>query len=75
MRSIYKDGVLCTHYQAGTLYDGTEGELYDLEDDPHQFENRWDEPRRSAQKRELIDELESRLPEGRPDRLRWRSPV
>jgi arylsulfatase A-like enzyme len=26
-------------------YNGTEGELYDVEDDPHQWENRWDDPR------------------------------
>jgi hypothetical protein len=75
MRSIYKNGTLCTHYQAGTFYDGSEGELYDLENDPHQFENRWDEPERAAQKRELIDELEERLPTPREDRLAWRSPV
>ncbi len=29
---------------AGTVHDGTEGELYDLDDDPLQRRNRWDDP-------------------------------
>ena len=32
----------------GTVHDGTEGELYDLVDDPLQQHNRWDDPSRSA---------------------------
>ena len=71
LRSIYRDGWLCTAYEPSTVgepngleeffaatgmfgggigpvspvaYDGTEGELYDVDDDPHQCENRWDDP-------------------------------
>ena len=71
LRSIYRDGWLCTAYEPSTVgepnglekffaatgmfgggigpvssveYDGTEGELYDVDDDPHQWENRWDDP-------------------------------
>ena len=29
-------------------YDGTEGELYAVDDDPHQFENLWDDPQRKG---------------------------
>ena len=28
LRSIYRDGWLCTAYEPGPLYEGTEGELY-----------------------------------------------
>ena len=44
LRTITRDGWVCTTYAPGTVHDGTEGELYRLDDDPHQFENRWDDP-------------------------------
>ena len=37
-------GWVCTAYRPGTVHDGTEGELYDLVDDPLQQHNRWDDP-------------------------------
>ncbi len=37
LRTIYRDGWTCTVYEPGGGYDGTEGELYDLTDDPHLF--------------------------------------
>ena len=50
LRTITRDGWVCTTYLPGTVHDGTEGELYDLADDPLQQVNRWDDPaaRRSA---------------------------
>lgn len=65
LRSIYRDGWLCTVYEpstdgqptgletvlgdgvlrpCGIHYDGSEGELYQVDEDPHQFHNRWDDP-------------------------------
>ncbi len=35
---------LYSEYRAGTLHDGTEGELYDLADDPLQRVNRFEDP-------------------------------
>ena len=35
---------LCSEYGPGTLHDGSEGELYDLRDDPQQRVNRFDDP-------------------------------
>jgi hypothetical protein len=35
---------LCSVYGLGTLHDGSEGELYDLRDDPQQRVNRFDDP-------------------------------
>ena len=44
LRTITRDGWVCTAYQPGYVHDGTEGELYDLADDPLQQVNRWDDP-------------------------------
>jgi len=44
VRTITRDGWVCTVYGAGYVHDGTEGELYDLVDDPLQQVNRWDDP-------------------------------
>ena len=37
---------LCTAYGKGSLYEGTEGELYDRSEDPGQRHNLWDDPAR-----------------------------
>jgi hypothetical protein len=39
-----RDHWVCSAYLPGTSHDGTEGELYDLDDDPLQRHNRWDDP-------------------------------
>src|SRR5258706_10160898 len=44
LATICHDGWVCTAYQPGSVHDGTEGELYDLADDPRQHVNRWDDP-------------------------------
>ncbi len=38
------------------------GELYNVDDDPYQFENRWDEPSRQALRDDLIADLYDSLP-------------
>jgi arylsulfatase A-like enzyme len=91
MRSIYRDGLLCTVYEPSTIgqpngleqwfeatgmfggvgpkssveYEGTEGELYDLVDDPHQFSNRWDDPACKALREDLVADLYDALPSER----------
>jgi arylsulfatase A-like enzyme len=83
LRSLYRDGWLCTVYEKstggqpnglekvglvrrllgeelvpmGVQYEGTEGELYNVVDDPHQFTNLWDDPARQALKADLISDL------------------
>ena len=44
LRTVTRDRWVCTAYRPGTVHDGTEGELYDLVDDPLQQHNRWDDP-------------------------------
>ena len=44
LRTVTRDGWVCTAYRPGYVHDGTEGELYSLADDPLQQVNRWDDP-------------------------------
>lgn len=45
-----------------TIYDGVEGgELYDLDDDPCEFVNRWDDPACAARRGELMEALARRM--------------
>jgi arylsulfatase A-like enzyme len=83
LRSIVRDGWLCTAYEestdgqpnglekawgeqvlspCGVHYDGTEGELYRLDEDPHQWRNLWDDPGYQGVKRDLIADLYDSLP-------------
>jgi arylsulfatase A-like enzyme len=65
MQSLVRDGYLITRYLPTNRYDGSEGELYALADDPHQWRNLWDERSKAAIKQELLDDLRDNLPEGR----------
>ena len=94
LRSVYRDGWLCTVYEPSTagqpngleetwgegvltpcavVYEQTEtgpggigiatGELYDVDDDPYQFENLWDSAAHRAQRDDLVADLYASLPE------------
>ena len=52
------------------IYDGTEGELYELATDPHQWHNRWDDPACRDVRDRLVKELRAILPPAREPRLR-----
>ncbi|MGQ0824542.1 MAG: sulfatase family protein [Actinomycetota bacterium] len=92
MRSIYRDGWLCTAYEPSTVgtpnglekffattgmfgggigptspiaYGGSEGELYNVAEDPHQWVNRWDDPEYKAIRDDLVDDLYASLPRDR----------
>ncbi len=69
LRTITHDDVVCTTYLPGTVHDGTEGELYDLADDPLQHENHFDDRSRRARRDDLIDQMRTlRPPETSPRR-------
>jgi len=74
-RSIYTDGWLATAYEAGGRYEGTEGELYDLSDDPHQWHNRWDDPACASRRSDMVADLYDHLPEPRRPKLAVEAPV
>jgi len=75
LRSIYRDGWVCTAYEAGPLYEGTEGELYDLAEDPLQWRNLWDEPAHRGRRNELVTDLYDNLPPSREPALTVEAPV
>ncbi|MCU1453116.1 MAG: sulfatase [Acidimicrobiales bacterium] len=96
MRSIYRDGWLCTAYEPSTggkpngleqvlgdsvltptsiQYDGTEGELYRVDEDPHAFRNLWDDPAHRSIRDELVADLRASLPAGRADPLLVEAPA
>jgi arylsulfatase A-like enzyme len=56
-------------------YDGTEGELYDLREDPHQWRNLWNDPGRATLQSDLIADLYDHLPAARDPRLSVQAPA
>lgn len=75
LRSMVRDGWLVTVYEPTNRYDGSEGELHRLVDDPHQWRNLWNEAAYASIKRDVVDDLRANLPEGRPDLLPKVAPV
>ncbi|HEY5096795.1 MAG TPA: sulfatase/phosphatase domain-containing protein, partial [Acidimicrobiales bacterium] len=75
LRTIMRDHWVCSAYRPGTSHDGTEGELYDLSDDPLQQANRWDDPARAAVRDDLLADLWDHQPPVRRPRLALEAPV
>ena len=67
LRTIIRDGWVCSTYQPGYSHDGSEGELYNLVDDPLQHVNRWNDPARLSLQSDLIADLwDHQPPQGKP---------
>jgi len=75
LRTITRDGWVCTAYLPGAVHDGTEGELYSLVDDPMQRVNRWDDPALRSVRDDLVADLWERQPPVRHPRLEVQAPV
>ncbi len=75
LRSIYRDGLVCTAYEEGSVYAGTEGELYDLTEDPLQQRNLWDDAGFRTTRTDLVADLYAHLPAAREPRLEAVAPV
>ncbi len=69
LRTLYRDGFIVTATRPCSLYQGDEGELYDLRNDPQQWRNLWDDPGYRALKSDLLADLEDHLPPEREPRL------
>lgn len=73
LKSIYeRSGWLCTAYGKSHLYDGSEGELYNMNEDPDQLVNLWDDPGYAGRRDDLVALLEEQVPPmqtPRPERL------
>jgi arylsulfatase A-like enzyme len=55
--------------QSSVTYDGTEGELYNVVDDPYQFRNLWSEPDYRKLRDDLVADLRDNLPAAHEPRL------
>jgi arylsulfatase A-like enzyme len=62
LRTIYRDGYTCTVYERSSLYEGSEGELYDHSRDPLQRENLWSDPAYASVRSDLVADLYDNLP-------------
>lgn len=69
MRTMVTASHLITSYGATNCYDGTEGELYDLGADPHQWRNLWHDPAYAVMRANLLDELQAHWPAERAEPL------
>jgi arylsulfatase A-like enzyme len=75
LRSIYRDGFTCTVYERGGVYDGSEGELYDLREDPLQWRNLWSDAGYRGRRSDLIADLRDHLPAERQPKLAVEAPA
>jgi arylsulfatase A-like enzyme len=75
LRTITRDGWVCSAYRPGFVHDGTEGELYSLADDPLQRVNRWDDPALAALRSDLVADLRDHEPRAHDPRLDLEAPV
>jgi arylsulfatase A-like enzyme len=75
LRTITRPGWVCTAYRPGFVHDGTEGELYDLDGDPLQQRNLWDDPGYGAVRADLVADLADHEPPVRAPRLAVEAPV
>lgn len=75
LRTIYRDGYTITSYLPGTIYDGSEGELYDHRNDPQQWRNLWDDPAYKSLKSDLLADLRDNLPPVHEPRMACVAPV
>ncbi len=60
---------------AGTVHHGSEGELYDLLDDPLQQHNRWDDPSQRSLREDLLADLAGNTPAPHQPKLQLEAPV
>src|SRR5204862_496478 len=55
--------------RSSVVYDGTEGELYRVYEDPHQFRNLWEDPGYRSVRSDLVSDLYDSLPAEREPKL------
>lgn len=70
MKTVYhRSDMVCTTYDKTNYYNGTEGELYNLKDDPKQWNNLWDDPDYAGVKEEMVMLVKHNTPSPREPAL------
>jgi arylsulfatase A-like enzyme len=75
LRTITRGSWVCTATLPGTVHDGTDGELYNLADDPLQHVNLWHDPSHRAVRDDLLDDMWRNLPTASAPRRACDAPV
>lgn len=75
LRTVTRDDWVCTAYLPGTSHDGSEGELYNLAEDPRQRVNRWDDRALRSIREDLLADLWDSQPPAGPKRALLEAPV
>lgn len=76
LKSLYhREGWLYTSYGKSFMYEGTEGELYDMRNDPEQRVNLWDDSGYRKKRDELGDQMRAAFPSPRDPQLPRKAPV
>jgi arylsulfatase A-like enzyme len=57
MNAMFANGIKCVLYERSKTYEGTEGELYDLNEDPGELVNLWEDPSYAAVKADMIETI------------------
>jgi len=61
MNSMFANNIKCVLYERSKTYDGSEGELYDLNEDPGELVNLWDDPSYVGVKTDMIETIRKDL--------------
>ncbi len=61
MNSMFAKGIKCVVYERNKTYEGTEGELYDLNEDPGELVNLWDDSKYASIKADMIQTIRQDL--------------
>ncbi len=75
LNTIYRNDWVCTAYAKGAIYNGDEGELYNLVADPGSLYNLWDDPGYAGIRDDLVADLNDHLPAARQPKLERKAPV
>jgi len=75
LRTITRDQWVCTAYLPGYAHDGTEGELYNLAEDPLQTNNLWEDRDYQSVRADLVADLWDHQPPVHEPRLELEAPV
>ena len=76
LKSVYhKSGWLCTSYGPSAVYNGDEGELYNMKDDPEQRVNLWNAPEHATTQQFLLEIIRTQFPAPRNPPLERLAPV